>query len=214
MEKKIILVGDIISSTKIDSEDRISLQKKLMEVLNKLNYEDEHLISPYKIAFGDEFQAVFNKANDIFKNIFFILESLFPEKARFSIGIGAIDSPIDKQTPLKMYGPAFYSARKGMDELKKNRHLYIIKGKNVLNMEFINQVLYLISYISLKWERKDLQILCMLLDEEPVKIISKKTKIPSKTVYRRIYTRRLRNIIKLFNEITLLLNKSLIDTCI
>jgi len=117
-KKFIVIIGDIISSRKV--ENRNALQSKLLDVFNELNSPDHenHLVSPYTITLGDEFQAVYDNANCLFLDSIRILERTFPQKIRFSFGIGEISTDINREQSLGMDGSAFYYAREGITHLK------------------------------------------------------------------------------------------------
>jgi hypothetical protein len=81
-----------------------------------VNGENMHLISPYTITLGDEFQAVLKNARHLFGDIITILYVIYPTKIRFSIGIGDIQTPVNPNQAIGMDGTAFYNARTGIDK--------------------------------------------------------------------------------------------------
>ena len=106
----IALIGDIIESKKI--QKRAEAQKKLLLQFNKINSISKTLASPYTITLGDEFQALYKKADDLFRDIWRIALLLHPERIRFSIGVGELSTKINKKQSIGMDGPAFIMLEK------------------------------------------------------------------------------------------------------
>ncbi len=144
---KIVLIGDIISSKKI--KDRSAVQKKLNNAFKKINSSNKNIISPYTITLGDEFQAVYNSADKLFKDIWQIGAALYPEQSRYSIAVGDITTKLNKAQAIGMDGPAFYFARKGLDELKQTNYIFNFnEAEEKYDLHLIQQTLFLISHLA------------------------------------------------------------------
>lgn len=205
--KKIVLIGDIISSKKIGQRSKI--QSKLKRIFKKINNSEKNLSSPLTITLGDEFQAVYSKADSIFHDIWLISLAVYPVKIRFSIGIGEISTRINKKQAIGMDGPAFYNARAGLDKLKQTSYIFNITEEKLEDKDIIKQSLFLISHISEGWKEMRLRILTMLYNKVSVLEISKKLKISDKAVYKNINAGALDIIINLTDEISRSINKML-----
>ncbi|MET1249162.1 SatD family protein [Sporolactobacillus sp. STCC-11] len=113
----IAVIGDLVNSKEID--DRQNVQQKMKTTLNEINtIYDEDLASKFMITLGDEFQGLLQIGNHAFEIIERIERELYPSKVRFGIGVGQITTTIDRDIPLGADGPAYYRARKMIDELK------------------------------------------------------------------------------------------------
>ena len=207
MKKSIVLIGDIISSKKIP--DRQKVQEKIRGVLAKLNKENMHLISPYTITLGDEFQAVLKNARHLFGDIITILYVIFPTKIRFSIGIGDIQTPVNPNQAIGMDGTAFYNARTGIDKLKECGCLVTIVNPEDACQKLIEQSLFLVSNKIVKWKQVRLQIFLDLCKNLPVKQMAKKMSITDKAIYKNIDDGELKIIKQLFFEIESSINRKL-----
>ncbi len=205
--KKIALIGDIVASR--DIKNRADVQKKLSKLFLGLNKDNNTLDSPYTITIGDEFQALYKKADSIFIDICKILESLYPESVRFSIGIGELTTKINKNQALGMDGPAFHFAREGLEELKGTSGLFNIKSENEKEILLIKKILPLISQNMIKWKLTRIKIFNLLIEGRTVKEISKKLHITDKAVYKHIDAGALNIIIDILNRITFEINSSL-----
>ncbi|GAB6282589.1 MAG: SatD family protein [Ignavibacterium sp.] len=204
--KKIVLIGDIVSSQ--DIKERGMIQKKMINLFKKINENNASLNSPYTITLGDEFQAVYKNANTIFKDICFIKSNIYPIKIRFSIGIGEITTPINKKQSIGMDGPAFYNARKGMNRLKNTSYYLLIEGIES-DIKLIENILFLISHFSSNWKKTRFNILNLIYENKSVLEISKKLKVTDKSVYKNINAGSLMVIKNITNEICELINNSL-----
>ncbi|MEX2435642.1 MAG: SatD family protein, partial [Balneolaceae bacterium] len=102
MSNKIVLIGDIVDSKKLNEADRSSLQEDLLDLIGKINKKSESIEAPMTITLGDEFQAVYASAESILADSWNILAGIYPVSARFSIGIGNIVTPINKEQSLGM----------------------------------------------------------------------------------------------------------------
>ena len=204
--KKIVLIGDIVNSKSISQRGKIQLQ--LNSIFKKIN-GNKLLLSPYTITLGDEFQAVYNKADSIFYHIWQISLAIYPLKIRFSVGVGDISTKINKMQAIGMDGPAFYNARNGLNELKESGFLFVINSDELISKEIIKQSLFLISHLISGWKKSRLNILVLLNENFSIGEIAKKLKITDKAVYKNIDAGAIKIITDLTNEITGNLNQSL-----
>ena len=204
--KVIVLIADIISSKKIS--DRNKIQKSLQAELKKINRRSKSIISPMTITLGDEFQCVYANADEIFYHLWRILLVCYPEKIRFSFGIGTVTTDINRKQAIGMDGPAFYAAREGLSVLKKKDYYFNIRGMEN-NSEVINLIrntLYFISFNIKNWNKNRIEIMNMLAGRIPVKLIAEKLKISEQAVYKNITHGGLQPILDITDGITRVLN--------
>ncbi|WP_455210237.1 SatD family protein [Kaarinaea lacus] len=206
---KIVLIGDIIASRKI--KDRSSVQKQLKATVRQLNRKNPNLLSPYTITLGDEFQAVFNNANQMFDDIMCIISALYPERARFSIGIGTIDTPINKQQAIGMDGQAFYLARKGIEQLKGTDYLFITNGLVENQHDIVNHSLSLVSHHISKWKQSRLNVFRLLQQGLSVADMTKKLDLTDKAIYKTIDQGELKVVNRLLLDVEKIINASTVQ---
>ncbi len=215
MSKRIVVIGDIIDSQRLSSSNRSKIQEQLSRQLETLNNESPKLLTPYTITLGDEFQAMYQKADRLMEDTWVILAELHPVKVRFSIGIGTIVTPINKEQTLGMDGPAFYAARAGIERLKKNRYLYevIVKEETEHSesaaVNLINCSLHMLSTEMMAWKKTRFKILDMLNKGVAVKKIAKKLDISETAVYKNRDDGNLELTIRLKESICDLLNEEI-----
>ncbi|MEL7834504.1 SatD family protein [Fodinibius sp. Rm-B-1B1-1] len=187
MEKVLVLIGDVEDSQSIPPKDREVLQQNLADVLEGINDAmSDCITSPYTITLGDEFQAVFSDAMPVFEHIITIMARLHPVQVRFSLGVGPLDTPINKEQAIGMDGPAFHVARKGIDYLKENEELFHISivDDNSTELKIINSSLQLISGQMRSWNKRRLTILEMIKQGYDYKEISEAVGISKPAFYK------------------------------
>lgn len=213
-KKFIVVIGDVISSRKV--EKRNDLQNKLLDIFNDLNtsnYENQ-LVSPYTITLGDEFQAVYEKANCLFLDSISILEKTFPQKIRFSFGIGEISTNINREQSIGMDGSAFYFAREGIVNLKDQRgnYKFNICGLEDPELEILfNNTLRVFSNLLEGWNRNRYFILRSTMEGKAVKEIAKELKLTETAVYMNIYDGSIREMIAILEIMINRINKRLLE---
>jgi hypothetical protein len=203
----LVLIGDIVSSKLISQREQT--QKILSSELKRLNTENSHIISPYTITLGDEFQVVFSRANSVFNEALEILSALHPVKVRFSFGIGHILTQLNREQAIGMDGPAFYNARNGMDELKTSDNLFTVEGLETPHIRLIQESLYLVSYTCKNWNQNRFCTFTSLYQKKEIQKIASELHISIAAVYKTISEGNLHNILRLLNEITSVINENL-----
>ena len=196
-KKYIVVIGDIISSRKV--EKRNDLQNKLLDVFADLNafHEENHLISPYTITLGDEFQAVYERADYLFLNSIRILEKVYPQRIRFSYGIGEISTELNRKQSIGMDGSAFYLAREGIENLKEQRGNYKFNVSGLEDPELeklYNNSLFIFSNLLEGWHKNRYFILTNTMTGKTVKEIAKELKLTETAVYMNIYDGSIREM--------------------
>lgn len=203
----VALIGDVIGSRKVT--DRDALQKKLEKKLKQINKGRSDLLSPYTVTLGDEFQAVFKNCDLIFRDVWEILQALYPVKTRFAFGVGELSTPVNPRQAIGMDGPAFHHARQGIQELKKTPFLFKITGEQITSLNLLNQSLYLVSQTSSGWSRNRFRIMSMLYKGWTTKQIAGELNISTVAVYKNIKAGALDIIMALGHEISKNINEAL-----
>ncbi|MBI9108763.1 MAG: hypothetical protein JEZ04_18620 [Spirochaetales bacterium] len=198
--KVIALIADIVQSKEIP--EREQFQKKISSILSSLNNESTGVISPYTITLGDEFQAVYENADNLIKDIIHIICKLYPVRIRFSIGINVLTTELNDKSALGMDGPAFHIARDGIEILKKYDFsiIQIYDGKND-KFEFVNKSLMLNFLIMASWKENTMKIFEKLSNENKVKDMINEMDISQRGIYKIINTNKLLNYVEYFGSI-------------
>lgn len=209
MERYLVLIADIESSKEIKEEQRESLQAKLQEELDLLNQTEHAPVSPYTITLGDEFQAVFKDTGALFVHIFRILTVLYPVRARFSLGVGSIATPVNTDQAIGMDGPAFHEAREGMEVMKERGYLLSlnVEGEENTTLELVNNSLQLLSHEIKTWKKNRISILFLLRQGYDYKKIADHLDISPPAFYKNKEAGALDVISRLMDNISELINQ-------
>ena len=112
---------------------------------------------------GDEFQGLLGRSKYVFDIIKFIQKEMYPVRLRFGVGIGEISTDVFSEAALGADGPAYYAARKMMEQLreqekklKKQAADIQISIYNTDNFEVaeLNMILLLMKTIEDRWSDK------------------------------------------------------------
>lgn len=154
-----VLLGDIVSSKKIN--DRAKFQKKLIKVCNitNQNYEND-LIAKMKIIKGsDEIGCLLRSISPLYNIIDEISADLYPIKIRFVLVYGKIDTGFATYDISQMDGPAFHLASRLMDDLKRDKLIFNMSTSNKILDTLISNNINLIYILKEKWSPTKIEII-------------------------------------------------------
>jgi len=127
---------------------------------------------------------------------------------RFSIGVGTLDTPINRQQAIGMDGPAFYLARQGVERLKTTDYLFITGGLRPEQQDIVNHSLFLVSQQIRKWKLSRLQVFRLLQQGLSVADMTRKLDLTDKAIYKSIDQGELKVIHQLFLDIETIISAS------
>lgn len=209
MDSYIVLIGDIEASKELEETERKRVQNALKDVFEEINESCSTIESPYTVTLGDEFQAVFSRADRLFIHVWQILAALHPVKVRFSIGVGQITTSLNREQSLGMDGPAFHLAREGIELLKQSGYLFNIsvQGNKNAFVSAMNNSLYLFSDQVRSWNKNRLSILYMLETGKNYRQITKKLGISEPAFYKNKDAASLDVVIDFFKDVSEIINE-------
>jgi hypothetical protein len=183
MRKVIAVIGDVIESS--HSSNRAALQARLQDSIRRVNARSEPT-SPFAISAGDEIEAVYTRGRTLLNDLWFIQAAIYPSRIRFSIGVGEINTPLNRRNPLVMDGPAFHIARKGIGDLKGTGELLRIGAEDEGSVGLENGAARLLSHHMRKWEQNRWNIYTLFVAGEFEQKISLKLDISLTAIYKNI----------------------------
>ncbi len=190
------IIGDMIDSR--SNRDRNWLQNHLSGILVELNRRYAYdLASLFTITIGDEFQGLLKNTENLFAIIDYIKFVMYPQKIRFGIGFGDVETAIDNNKALGADGPAYHNARDAMDILKSTESMYEQPVRDVLlvwdnkpsgNMvDIINAALSTCALIESNWTYKQREVVDLLQQGGVTQSnMAEKLKIEQTSVHRRL----------------------------
>ncbi len=190
------IVGDIIKSKQL--QKRAELQNKISITLNEINSKYSSVIAAnFIITLGDEFQGLMTSPEFIIDAIEKIKYEIYPVNARFGVGIGGIDTAINKNMAIGADGPAFHYARNMINEIKLNEkgkmsdstHIKIYAEEKKSIVDLINSNLTLCSFIENKWTKKQRDLIQESIKENrSQRVIAAEYNLAQSSVQRRLKT--------------------------
>ena len=209
------IIGDIVDSKKI--LNRNETQEKLNNILKAINIEYErNIAAKFIITLGDEFQGLLSNPIHLFDIIDKIKFKMHPIKIRFGIGIGDIDTEINKEMALGADGPAYHYARKMVDEIKilnktNSKALYntdigvsSIYKHDIVNL--INNNLCLCYFIEEKWTDKQRELIeKIMFSQKTQREIADELNLAQSSVQRRLKNSGYYNYIHVKNSLNRIL---------
>lgn len=134
------IIGDIVNSKKIPNRQEI--QDLFASVLIEINMEYyEHIASNFTITLGDEFQGLIYKPILSYEIIKKIKQKMSPIELVFGVGIGEMNTRIERTVSIGSDGPAYHFARNMVEKAKKKRPS-ILYYSGMSSDELINGLLY------------------------------------------------------------------------
>ena len=204
----IAVIGDIVESRNI--QDRPRFQEQFYAAVTALN-QRTRLLSPFTVTLGDEVQALYAEAPSLFRDLWHLAATLYPQRIRFAIGIGELTTPVNPQSAIGMDGPAFHRARDGITSLKAKKDLMRIVGAATDDFMVENEALKLISHLCRAWRSTRWRVLQEMVCDEPINLIAQRLRITPAAVYKSISAGPLDVVISLGDKIGTRLTRAVRD---
>jgi len=187
MSTYIVVIGDIIESKDLKPALRKQTQNQLEEVFNQLNRQSKQLLSPYTITLGDEFQAVYRSADQLFHDIWAFTAQIHPVRVRVAISVGDITTEINREQSLGMDGPAFHAARDRIDEMKADDILLSLTTEDKSFDRLVNSSFQILAGNLQTWNKNRFTILKKRYENIEVKKIARDLDLSEVAVYKNIH---------------------------
>ena len=167
-----VIIGDMINSKKIPN--RQEAQRELQNVLDKMNSKyNEAIASKFTITRGDEFQCLIKEDSiHLIPEIIDRISFQFTYPVRFGIALGTIESDLNPNQCIGMFGQAFTLAEMAIEAAKqKKQNDY---GLNVVRYDLaytpyhapVNALNASSAFIASMWTTGQREILEILLEND------------------------------------------------
>ena len=159
-------MADIIKSHKYAIEN---IYKPFGDLITNCNEEfSKHILSPYTITLGDEFQGVADSLRTAVGTIFYLEEECIKRKLKFKLRYiilyGDIETPLNPSTAHGMLGEGLTQARKKLSDKKKNKHrFYLDLADNNLSL-LLKRLFLILEGIIRRWGIKDYPLIRDMID--------------------------------------------------
>jgi len=205
--KYLVLIGDVVGSRRLPA--RAQFQRQVRALLLGVNRRRPALVSPYTLTLGDEFQAVYRRADTAFADLFGLLARIAPVHARFALAVGEIVTPINPKQSIGMDGPAFHDARAELARLKAEGRLLGVHGGGAARWALPGASLAVLSGLVEGWWPKRLELFAGLLAGGAAPELARQAGITPRAVNKNIRAADLDEWKRILDEITRLLNEEL-----
>ncbi|MFH1497688.1 MAG: SatD family protein [Verrucomicrobiota bacterium] len=205
--RHLVVIGDIVSSKSI--ANRARFQRQLASTLDALSGGNPSLVSPYTLTLGDEFQAVYGGADGLFADLCRLKLACLPVRVRLSLAVGKISTAINPDQALGMDGPAFHTARAGIDALKASEGEFALAGPLPGDAATRDALIELVCANLETWKPNRWAILAGLLAGASVSELARENRITEVAVYKNIRHARLDALVPILKKQELAIGKLL-----
>jgi len=199
----VVIIADIVNSKRIIQRDEF--QRSLKMVLSRVSKRSrKHLLSPFTLTLGDEFQAVYSRFDSLFADILEIAFEIYPEPVRYAVAYGPLSTDINPIAALEMDGRAFHDARDLLvDNLKKERRTIIqISTTELFNPSLVDISLRLFCNELQTWNRNTFSVFLSLIGGVSVEVAASRASVSRRAAYKTIATHHLRDYLDLLRTLT------------
>lgn len=191
--KVVTLIADLVDSRLIVERNRFQQQLKQQLQMASASAGDR-LLSPYTLTLGDEFQALYRNFAGCQQELIELMCAVYPQRLRFALARGRLDTDINRGATLEMDGPAFHTARALMDQLKdQKRSIIAVGGETGVDSGLANACLRLVAGEMTGWKANTWTLFRMLSGRADTEQMQATTGLGRRAVYKQLATRRLRD---------------------
>lgn len=194
-----------------NSEQKDLENERIHDLLNKPKLA-KCLLSPYSRNIQSDFQGIFESGQHLIRHLFLIREFLYPIQPQFSIGIGQVDSTINKVAAVIIEGSALKQAQKGFIQDPKQSPALRIQGFTRTIDALLEPACELLWHSSDNWKLNRLKIFNAKLRGESEKRIAERLEISERAVYKNIREAHLNTWAKLIDALESNISKALRDS--
>lgn len=152
-EKKIIIIGDVIKSSKKFNSVKWKNFHLSIEIINERFQSD--LIIPFAIYSGDSFGAVCSNISSAVEIILAMQEVQKYYSSRHVLIEDEISYGIEKRNFLTLVGPALWKSEEKLNILKKEKKLFLSEFDNELLSVTLNTIMNLILSVKADWNEQE-----------------------------------------------------------
>jgi len=161
-------MGDVVSSKDYDSQ---MLQKQLKTLTDNCNeLLEQHLLSPYTITLGDEFQGIPASLSASIQTLFLFEEECLRQsvdfKLHYVIHFGVIDTAINPDIAYEMMGPGLTKARELLSSKKRDRKRFQFLLKDDIETLQLNRLFEVLDSIIRSWKKDDFPLILDMINNE------------------------------------------------
>lgn len=176
----LVLIADIVGSTKLIETERSLSQDRLVQMLEKMQEKYATAVrSDFAVTAGDEFQVMIATASAIPEMVWDIAAGLEPLKLRMGIGFGPVFTR-PSEDPRLMDGPVFHFAREALNRTEVGETVF--SGFGGLEDAVLNGLSSLMSEYRRRLSPARREVLTAMRTSESQKDVAEALDMPKQTV--------------------------------
>ncbi len=153
-----VIIGDMVQSRTL--ENRHKVQQNFERALFKVQSAFvKSVVSPFTLTIGDEFQAVLKDTHEFFAMINLLENSLPDIRFRYGLGVGEIQTAINRKAAIGMDGPAFHFAREALEQARNEKRKFVLRCEPFFVQRRIDLLFHWIDVSTANWSKEKQMIL-------------------------------------------------------
>lgn len=193
----IAVIGDIVNSRRVGSEDRQDFQQLLQGAIDHVNrLHTRSILAKFVITAGDEFQGLLSKAQPL-PDIIWMIEKAVADWAsendltgivdvRFGVGCGRLETEL-KKFAVGMDGSVWHEARQALKTAESKRRLGgLFSGFSEPDQTIINAFAALLRQLREQMTHRQLEVLDALRNAGEQKAVAATLKISKQAVHKHV----------------------------
>ena len=186
-----VILGDIVQSKAIASKEKELVRQKMKEALDSINVNYSNcILADFGLVRGDAFEGVLFTQRDAPQIIQVIIKSIYGI-SKTKIRISAVMDELSKVSSDRNEadGPAFYTAIKEIDRLKKQKSdhwLQVSFITKTIAQGIVESLVDLLTALTGKWTDRQREIAWAMDDHGQQIIVSKKLEISPAVVNKQL----------------------------
>jgi hypothetical protein len=170
MAKHVIVMGDIIGSRTYAGRELMRQFRRLVSDCN--GHFGDHLLSPYTITLGDEFQGIPDSLRSGVETLLYLIEKSLrngvPFRLRYVVHHGAIDTPLNRKVAHGMVGAGLTRSRQLLGDLtsrERGRPRVHFELPHAGLSDMLNRLFAVMVSLTQDWKKKDIAVAFAMLDD-------------------------------------------------
>ncbi|WP_372950011.1 SatD family protein [Mariniphaga sp.] len=203
-KKNIIIIGDVIKSSKRFHPDKWENFHQSVETINK-RFAPE-LIIPFTVYSGDSFGAVCSDISSAAEIILSMQEIQKYYKSRYVLIEDEISYGVEKKSFLTLVGPALWKSEDNLNNIKKSKMFFVSDLQNKLLTITVNTIMNLILSVKNDWNEQEWEVYRNYNEEVKQKELAEKLGITQQYVSKLIKQARLHLIKESEENLKIIIN--------
>ncbi|MFQ5709773.1 MAG: SatD family protein [bacterium] len=190
----VAVIGDLVGSRSLSRPERIEVQERFQESLDRVNGEfKDQIAALFLITAGDETQGILKGPGCCYRVVRQIQLDLAPTRIIFGLGYAPLTTALGEYA-IGADGPAFHRAREALETAKRERKAYgksierevLFFSENPARDKLVNALFLALAVIKSHWTEKQSKVLSLLEQNKTPPVVADFLKMPLSNVSRTV----------------------------